>query len=178
MQHQTETIGIRTRYDLFSRLLHWIIAVAMFYVMIVGYSLHFMPNERIFTFFSETNMSLALVLTPLMMARFLWRFFRPSVPYGEMLKGHGKGLVHLLHEVFYLLIFVVLISGFLMLEKGFQVFGVIDFPRPVDSLEVNRFFFVIHRCSCVALAGMIVLHVAAVIKHHYFEKNAILHRML
>ncbi|WP_353956924.1 hypothetical protein [Serratia plymuthica] len=25
---------------------------------------------------------------------------------------------------------------------------------------------------------MIVLHVAAVIKHHYFEKNAILRRML
>nr|WP_252978537.1 cytochrome b/b6 domain-containing protein [Serratia plymuthica] len=43
---------------------------------------------------------------------------------------------------------------------------------------MNRFFFVIHRCSCVALAGMIVLHVAAVIKHHYFEKNAILRRML
>jgi Cytochrome B561 len=118
MQHQTETIGIRTRYDLFSCLLHWVIAVAMIYVMNVGYLLHFMPDERIFTFFSETNMSLALIMTPLMAVCFLWRFFRPTVPYGEMLKGHGKGLVHLLHEVFYLLIFVVLISGFLMVEKG------------------------------------------------------------
>lgn len=178
MQHQTETNGIRTRYDLFSRLLHWVIAVAMIYVMIVGYSLHFMANERIFSFFSETNMSIALVLTPLMVLRFLWRYFRPAVPYGEMLKGHGKGLVHLLHEIFYLLIFVVLVSGFLMLEKGFQVFGVIDFPRPVANLEVNKFFFTLHRYACIALAGMILVHVAAVIKHHCFEKNAILRRML
>lgn len=58
-----------------------------------------------------------------------------------MLQGHEKGLVHLLHEIFYLLIFVVLLSGFLMLEHGFAVFGAIDFPRPIANLDVNRFFF-------------------------------------
>ncbi|HIH4161001.1 TPA: cytochrome b/b6 domain-containing protein, partial [Serratia marcescens] len=79
------------RYDLFSRLLHWGIAAVMIYVMIVGYSLHFMTDARIFAFFSVTNMSLALVLTPLMAARFIWRFFRPKVPYGDMLQGHEKG---------------------------------------------------------------------------------------
>jgi len=178
MQHQTRVPNVRTRYDLFSRILHWSIAVVMIYVMIIGYSLHFIPNEQVYTFFSETNMSLATALTPLMMIRFLWRYFRPAVPYGEMLKGHDKGLVHLLHEIFYLLIFVVLISGFLMLEKGFQIFGVIDFPRPISNVEVNRFFFSVHRGSCMALAGMIILHMAAVIKHHCIEKKAILHRML
>lgn len=176
MQQQTE--ALTARYDLFSRVLHWGIAVAMIYVMIVGYSLHFIPNPRVFTFFSETNMSLGLVLTPFMVARFLWRYFRPPVPYGEMIKGHAKGLVHLLHEMFYLLIFVVLITGFLMMEKGFNFFGVIDFPRLITNLEINRFFFAVHRYSCIALAGMMVLHIAAVIKHHYFEKNAILRRML
>ncbi len=166
------------RYDFFSRILHWGIAAVIIYVMIVGYSLHFMTDTRIFTFFSVTNMSLALVITPLMAVRFAWRFFRPSVPYGEMLKGHEKGLVHLLHEIFYLLIFMVLISGFLMLESGFSIFGNIDFPRPVANLEVNRFFFVVHRYSCIALSVMIVLHVTAVIKHHCLSRKAILQRML
>lgn len=166
------------RYDLFSRLLHWGIAAVMIYVMIVGYSLHFMTDARIFAFFSVTNMSLALVLTPLMAARFIWRFFRPKVPYGDMLQGHHKGLVHLLHEIFYLLIFVVLLSGFLMLEHGFAVFGALDFPRPIANLDVNRFFFAVHRYACIALSAMIVLHVAAVIKHHCFARQAILRRML
>ncbi|MEX5714982.1 cytochrome b [Serratia ureilytica] len=105
-------------------------------------------------------------------------FFRPKVPYGDMLQGREKGLVHLLHEIFYLLIFVVLLSGFLMLEHGFAVFGAIDFPRPIANLEVNRFFFAVHRYSCIALSAMIVLHIAAVIKHHCFARRAILRRML
>lgn len=167
-----------TRYDFFSRVLHWGVAATMIYLMTVGYLLHFMTDARVFAFFSTANMSLALLLTPLMVVRFVWRFFRPSVPYGEMLKGHEKSLVHLLHEIFYLLIFLVLISGFLMLEKGFAVFGLIDFPRPVNNLDVNQFFFAVHRYSCIALSAMIVLHVSAVIKHHCFAKQAILRRML
>lgn len=95
-----------------------------------------------------------------------------------MLQGHEKGLVHLLHEIFYLLIFVVLLSGFLMLEHGFAVFGAIDFPRPIANLDVNRFFFAVHRYSCIALSAMVVLHIAAVIKHHCFAGQAILRRML
>lgn len=75
------------RYDLFSRLLHWGIAAVMIYVMIVGYSLHFMTDARIFAFFSVTNMSLALVLTPLMAARFIWRFSGRRCPMAICCKG-------------------------------------------------------------------------------------------
>ncbi len=171
MSHQA------ARYDFFSRLMHWTIAAAMIYVTIVGYSLHFIADAGLYSFLSVTNMSLALVLTPLMIARYIWRFFRPEVPYGKMLKGHEKGMVHLLHEIFYLLIFVVLISGFLMLQNGFAVFGIIDFPRPVENLDVNLFFFAVHRVSCIALTAMIVLHIAAVIKRSY-ARQGILKRML
>ncbi|WOX38504.1 cytochrome b, partial [Serratia marcescens] len=78
---------------------------------------------------------------------------------------------------FYLLICLVLISGFLMLENGFAVFGFIDFPCPVNNLEVNQFFLAAHRYSCIALSAMMVIHVSAVIKHHCFVKRTILRRM-
>lgn len=166
------------RYDAFSRMLHWVVAVGIIYSMIVGYTLHFISNPAVFTFFSELNMSLATVMTILMTVRFVWRFLRPSVPYGDNIVGYKKGIVVLLHEIFYLIIFVVLISGFLMLEKGYYLFGVIYIPQPLENAEVNAFFFLVHRYSCICLGAMLVLHVLAVIKHHFFEKNSILSRML
>ncbi|CAI2091934.1 Cytochrome b(N-terminal)/b6/petB [Serratia ficaria] len=166
------------RYDAFSRMLHWVIAVGIIYATIVGYSLHFISHPTVFEFFSVLNMSLATVVTVLMAVRFIWRFFRPSVPYGGNIVGYKKGIVVLLHEIFYLIIFVVLISGFLMLEKGYDFFGIIHIPQPLGNPEVNAFFFLVHRYSCIALGGMLVLHVLAVIKHQFFEKNSILSRML
>ncbi|WP_369795927.1 hypothetical protein [Serratia sp. SCBI] len=59
--------------------------------MIVGYSLHFMTDARIFAFFSVTNMSLALVLTPLMAARFIWRFSGLKCLMAICCKGTRRG---------------------------------------------------------------------------------------
>lgn len=168
----------RSRYDRFSRILHWVLAVGIIYASMVGYGLHFISDPQVFTFFSELNMSLATVMTLLMIVRFTWRFFRPSVPYGEHIQGNKKGLVILLHEIFYLIIFVVLISGFLMLQEGYRLFGVFSIPQPLHNLEVNLFFFTIHRYSCVVLGLMLLMHVAAVIKHQLFDKQNILSRML
>lgn len=166
-----------SRYDLFSRSLHWVVAVGIIYAMIVGYSLHFISEPTVHHFFSELNMSLATVVTLLMIVRFIWRFFRHSVPYGGHITGYKKGLVIFLHEIFYLIIFVVLISGFLMLEKGYHLFWSIHIPQPIVNADINKFFFTVHRWSCIALGIMLFLHVMAVIKHH-MEKKEILSRML
>lgn len=172
------TSDINTRYDKFTRLLHWICAAGIIYATTVGYSLHFITDQTIFNFFSQLNMSLATVVTLLMSVRFIWRFFRPSVPYSGHITGHKKGFVVLMHELFYLIIFVVLISGFLMLEHGYSLFGLVAIPQPIKNEAVNHFFFMVHRGGCIALSVMLMLHVAAVIKHQWIDKNAILSRML
>ena len=106
-------------------LLHWGIAAVMIYVMIVGYSLHFMTDARIFAFLRDQYV-VGFGADAADGGALYLALFRPKVPYGDMLQGHQKDCA-LLHEIFYLLIFVVLLSGFLMLEHGFAVFGAIDF---------------------------------------------------
>jgi len=66
------------RYDRFTRILHWVVAVIIIYAMSMGYILHALEGTRWFAFFSELNMSLATLATPVMLVRFVWRFFRPS----------------------------------------------------------------------------------------------------
>ncbi|KAF3998310.1 cytochrome b [Glaciimonas immobilis] len=167
-----------TRYDLLTRGLHWFAAGIISYTMIAGYSLQFLIDTPYFHFFSVLNMSLGTLVIPVTIARYLWKFFRPSVPYPADLSRPKKNLAHFAHEMFYLVIFIMLISGVLMLTHGFTFFWLIDIPHPLDNPEVNAFFFEVHRIACAAVALTLGLHVAAVVKHQIIDKRNILGRML
>ena len=169
---------IPTRYDGFSRLLHWLVAIVIIYAMCMGYILHALEGTVYFQFFSVLNMTLGTLATPIMLVRFIWRFFRPSVPYPAEIGRMKKSFLIFAHEVFYLTIFVTLVSGFLMLEKGYNLFGLWPIPQPIENLEVNRFFFIVHRYACITLGVILVGHVAAVIHYYLAGKKAIIARML
>ncbi|WP_261435555.1 cytochrome b [Serratia ficaria] len=171
-------IVVPPRYDAFSRLLHWVVAVVIIYAMCMGYVLHALEGTEYFQFFSVLNMSLGTVATPIMLIRFVWRFFRPSVPYPRGIEGVKKSVVVLAHEVFYLAIFVTLISGFLMLKQGYNLFGLYPIPQPFTNPEINRFFFQVHRYACISVGVLLALHVLAICKHQLIEKRNILSRML
>ena len=169
---------VANRYDPFSRLLHWVVAAVIIYAMCMGYILHVLEGTRWFHFFSVLNMSLGTMATPIMLVRFIWRFFRPSVPYPDSVAGRKKQLVVFLHEIFYLTIMLVLVSGFLMLHKDYQFFGLLHVSRPVNVDVINDFFFKIHRVSCITLGVILFMHVAAVIRYTLQGQGEILRRML
>ncbi|WP_261132670.1 cytochrome b [Serratia quinivorans] len=166
------------RYDRFTRILHWVVAVVIIYAMCMGYILHALEGTRWFAFFSVLNMSLGTIATPIMLVRFVWRFFRPSLAWPASISLRKKQMVVFIHEVFYLTIFVVLVSGFLMLQKDFHLFGLLPISRPIDVPVINHFFFVIHRYSCIMLGTILLMHVAAVLKYTFSGKPEILRRML
>ncbi|NUU66093.1 cytochrome b/b6 domain-containing protein [Enterobacteriaceae bacterium BIT-l23] len=171
------TSAVSCRYDFLSRLLHWGVAAIIIYATIMGYILHSLDGSRWFDFFSELNMSLATIATPVMVIRFVWRFFRPPVGWPSYISTRKKQLVTFIHEIFYLTIFIVLISGFLMLEKGYHLFWLIPVPQPLSSPEVNQFFFKVHRISCMALGVLLVIHITAVANYLRQGKKEILNKM-
>lgn len=166
------------RYDLLSRFLHWLVAIVIIYAMAMGYILHALEGTRWFNFFSVLNMSLGTIATPIMVLRFIWRFLRPSVPLPAFIPRYKKQLIILFHELFYLTIFVVLISGFLMLQQDYHLLGLIPVAHPVSIQAVNDFFFQIHRYSCILLGIFLIIHVAAVLRDSSRKEKNILRRML
>lgn len=113
-----------------------------------------------------------------MLFRYIWKFFRAEVPYPADLSNANKNMAHLMHELFYLAIFVMLISGFLMLTHDYALFWMIHIPQPIDNPEVNAFFFIVHRIAIIAVITMLVLHIVAVVKHQLINKRNILGRMI
>ena len=65
-----------------------------------------------------------------------------------------------------------------MLQKDYNLFGLVPVSRPIAIAEVNAFFFQVHRYSCILLGVILLGHVAAVLKYTFSGQREILQRML
>ena len=86
------------------------------------------------------------------------------------------------HFALYALMIAIPLSGWLMSSaKGFQTvyFGVIPIP---DLLQKNKdlgeTLALVHQALNFTMIGIVILHAAAALKHHFIDKDDILRRML
>ncbi len=86
------------------------------------------------------------------------------------------------HRLLYLLMLLIPLSGWLMSSaKGFPVkyFGVLPLPDLVGkNAELADLLHEVHEMLCTLLLLVLAGHVGAALKHHYFERDDILTRML
>ncbi|WLE62070.1 cytochrome b/b6 domain-containing protein [Burkholderia plantarii] len=166
------------RYDSVTRFFHWVFGIGIIYASIEGYTATLLGNGPVHDFLSHLNMSVASVLIVLFPMRLLWKFMRtdPRKPSG--LPAWQFALAHRVHDLLYVVIFVVLSSGFLMVPDHYVLFGVVRIDTPFAEGEVTRRLFTIHRISCAVLAGLALLHILAVVKHQLIARCDVLRRML
>ena len=152
-------------------------AIVIIYATAAGYFMHLTVDSypELFNFLSILNMSMATLITPLFLIRWCWRYLRDPLPVEPV--AHHK-LVRMAHSLIYFLMFCVLLSGFLMLKDEYTLFWLYTVPNPISSPELNSFFFMAHRISCMLLATLVVIHASAALYHHYVAGNRILYRML
>ncbi|NOH80404.1 cytochrome b [Vibrio sp. RE86] len=167
------------KYDLVSRSLHWIMATVIIYATVAGYVMHLvMDRPEIFSFLSILNMSLATVVTPLLILRYVWSHFRHSPEMPSSIPKTQKGVAKLVHSLIYLLMFLVFSTGYLMLKEPYSFFWLVTIENLVKHPEINDFFFILHRVSCALLGLLVVVHITAALKHHFVSKNYVLRMMV
>lgn len=166
------------RYDRVARAFHWIFAVTILYVSFAGYALSRIGSRPIHDFVSRLNMSLATILILLFPLRVLWKFKRVEPRPLAGVSVTQRRLAHGVHGVMYLTIFLVLASGYLMVPHGYSFFGLFEVRTPFEKGPLTDTLFLLHRGGCALLAGLVGLHVLAVIKHQFVSRNNVLRRML
>jgi cytochrome b561 len=166
------------RYDGVARFFHWVFAAGIIYASIAGYTLAQLSRGPERDFLSRLNMSIATVLIVLFPLRVCWKFMRIEPRALAGVSSIQLTLAHRVHILIYLTIFAVLASGFLMIPNGYSFFGLIEIHTPFVKGPLTDKLFVIHRASCALLAGLVVLHVLAVVKHQLIARNDVLRRML
>ncbi len=176
VQVQAETD--RGRYDSVARFFHWTFAAWIIYASITGYSLTRMADGPVHDSLSQLNMSIGTVLIVLFPLRVGWKLVRIAPPALPDVSVEQQLLARIVHVVIYVTIFAVLASGFLMVPNGYPLFGLVEIHTPFQKGPLTDELFAVHRASCALLVGLVILHVAAVIKHQLISRNDVLRRML
>jgi cytochrome b561 len=123
-------------------------------------------------------------MTVLMLAvlRLLWRLKHPPPGAAAGDDAVGKSLARATHVAFYVLLFAMPLTGWLMSSaKNYSVswFGVFTWPNLIGKNEAAfDFLRSTHDLLSDALFVIAVLHILAALKHHFWNKDDVLVRML
>ncbi|PAU88241.1 cytochrome B [Pseudomonas sp. WN033] len=172
-----------TRYGLVTVLLHWGVAVTVIGLAILGLWMtdlsYYSPYYRSAPFWHKsTGIALAAVLV----LRLLWRWINPKPAH---LPNHARWEVRLasaVHGLLYMLLFLIVISGYLISTargQGISVFGWFELPALVSGLprQEDRAGD-LHFWSAMLLLGLVALHALGALKHHFIDRDDTLRRML
>jgi cytochrome b561 len=180
-----KTASISRRYTGTAIFLHWTLGlflVGMFGMGLYMADLPFSPwRLKLYNWHKWGGITI-LLLSAL---RLVWRVTHrpPALPQAVSLAMPGWQLqaYHATHVAMYSLFFIVPLVGWAYSSAaGFPIvlFGAIALPDFVAaSKPVAEWIKPWHEASAFALAGLVLLHVAAALKHHWIDKDGLLERM-
>lgn len=178
-----------------ARFLHWSMSVIILFLLGVGFYmvevLTATDSETLVARFelTQTHKSWGFVVFVLALFRVVWRLINPTPALPEHMTGLARLLAHGGHYALYICLFAMPISGWLMasastLQDAYgiknMVFGLFELPDPFkpSTEELETLLKRVHFYTALALVALLVGHVAAALKHHFVDKDAILRRML
>ena len=174
------------RYTATAIALHWLLGLAIVAVFGVGYYMTGLP-------FSPQRLKLynwhkwaGVAILALSVVRLAWRLTHrpPALPAAmkSAMPRWQEVAYHATHHSLYALFFIVPLVGWAYSSAaGFPIvfLGVLPLPSFVPvSPELAEAIKPWHEITAYALAALVVLHVAAALKHQLIDRDGLLSRML
>lgn len=164
----TSKVGIDVSVKCYTKaqvVLHWLSAVVILWALVSGFYISlFEVSAKVKSWVGSFNVSLTTLYIPF----FVWRAFLYVRRFGSgcfVFSNRLDFIVFVVHFVMYLLIFIVLLSGVLMMARPISVFGLLSLEPLLSDGAVRDGFHIAHVGTCIALGFMVVLHIAAVVRH-------------
>ncbi len=114
--------------------------------------------------------------------RLLWRLSHPPPRYPHAMARWQVNAAHATHGLLYVLFFAVPLAGWAYSSAaGFPIvyFGVLPLPDFVSpNKDLAETLKLIHKILAFSLAGLVILHVLAAVKHQWIDRDRLLLRMM
>ncbi len=165
-----------------AKALHWLMALLLLGLLALGFIMSDMPLSPQKLQMVSWHKWAGVTAFVLVLVRISWRIAHhpPPLPW-QMGKLQQMG-AHLGHLALYALMIALPISGWLMSSaKGVQTvwFGVLPIPDLLaKDKALGDVLKEVHESLSWTLILLLVVHVAAALKHHLIDKDDILTRML
>jgi cytochrome b561 len=171
------------RYTRTAMTLHWLIALLIVAAFTLGLVMVDIPG------FTPTKLKyfswhkwLGVTVLALAAARLLWRHRNRPPQHAPGMAAWQTRAADVTHVLLYILMFAVPLSGYLYTTAaGVPVvyLGLWQIPALFDAdTALKGALKPVHYWLNMALAALVVMHVAAALKHHFVDRDDVLKRML
>ncbi|PKG76400.1 cytochrome b [Shewanella sp. Choline-02u-19] len=176
-------LNTKKSYGLVAILFHWLSALAVIGLFAVGF---WMVDLTYYSEWYKTapylHKSVGLILLLLTLSRIFWRMFTPNPKSLASHKRWERSAGHITHGVLYLLLLVIMVSGFLIStadDRGIWVFNWFEIPSLGVFMEDQADIAgVIHQYAAYSLIGLVLIHALGALKHHFIDKDSTLLRII
>lgn len=167
-------------YNRGARLLHWLIALLVIANLMIG--MFHGALEGVVRLI-PVHKSIGMTVLALSVIRIFWRFTWTHPPYPATVTRWEAFTARLVQAVFYGLIIIMPLTGWIMASAGkypLNWFGLMDLPKFAIS-KTDTVYLVgreAHGILGLLFAALVILHVAAALRHHFLLKDGVLQRMI
>jgi len=170
------------RYSWQAIALHWLLAVLIIGMLVLGYSLEDIPrNTPARGFYVNLHKSFGVLALVLVLVRLGWRFTHTPPPLDAGMPRWQAVAAAWSHRLLYLCILLQPLSGYLASsfgKYGVKFFG-IELPNwGWEDKALRGFFGEVHGVVAFTLAVLVVVHVLAALKHLLIDRDQVFQRMM
>lgn len=165
-----------------AKFLHWLVALLVFTQFALGWlasSWHMSPTKLDLFVWHKSNGMLILMLVVL---RLMWRLVAPAPPLPASMPTWERAAAHASHALLYLVMLGMPLSGWVVNSASgvpFRIFRLVPLPAIVGPDEgVADIASLVHFSLGLLLAALLLVHVAAALRHHFIQRDNVLRRML
>lgn len=177
------------RYSGVAMALHWSIALLVIANLIGGHLIETFENaadpalQAIVTTIEGLHISFGATILALTVLRLCWRLAIPPPALPGYMTPLERWLARAVHIAFYLLLFILPLSGWAMLSTGrvpqaLSWFGLFSLPPLPLPSGTRGLFHEGHDLLGWAMVALVALHIGAALKHRIFDRDDLVARML
>ena len=168
------------KYPKLSRLLHWVMAAAIIFMLAVGLYMTRQEYSPFIISLYGVHKSIGFLILVAAALRLSWRWKSALPPEAPAPKWQQR-TARYTHYALYVLMFLMPLSGWAMSSAlGFpvSVFGWFVLPDIAPAgKELGHLLEEIHEYSAYTLIALSSLHILAALYHHFVKKDDLLRRM-
>jgi cytochrome b561 len=167
---------------------HWVMALLIIFQLGLGWLLHLMPAGGGKLAGYALHGTIGVAIFAIAFFRIVWRIIVPDPYNAADREGWETTVAYVVEHLFYVVFFVLPLSGWAMwsaVASPGSIQFVITWPQlPFYDLETWRQWRILdvaedfHLLFAWLLMLMIPLHVAAALKHHFWDRDDVLEGML
>lgn len=168
------------KYGVISKTFHWLIFLLVTALIVVGFFLDDVPDEYKGTVYNIHKLTGVFVFF-LMLLRILWSWcnVKPALPAG--MPKWQQVSARTTHYLLYLLVTAMPLVGWIGSSASRKAPHICDLtltlPVPEDK-ALSHALFDVHEVIAYMIIGLVCVHVAAALYHHFVKKDDVLRRML